>query len=652
MDTAVRPPGTPGSGRTATQERALTALRAQREALQAQHGKPKRKKTPSPTKHKDPRRSPKTVSVYSPSHAQSPPGSKDSLSKAKLRSLISLLDAAVPSSPDSERYPSPSPVKRQGVDVEIEEKTKTIRVLQQTLRETRENAKLQVVAAEQRGKDAMAQLEAEMEDVIERHQGMIDSLLRDKNDLASKCELLAAQNADLEAAHRLREDRLTKASSQALAAEREKLAAADKLKRERWIARHRDAIKEETIAALEPEIQRLLSKHKADLAALSSEAEVDKREALQGARSKAQEEMDALVAQHRETLLEAENDHARALASLRAQTESQVSLAVERERHAAEDHLATVVARIQSEADARVAAAQASAEEAVASARAAAQAAQESAARRHAVQLKTAREEAALELETFKRNYGKTSAKEAQAATAALRAELEAQRDAQIKRVIARLDDEAAALEAQIRAEAQETIDSSLAHLRSDLDRAHEELAEARHAAAQARAEAAQARADALDAQTELDQVTRVLAQTTGSASQSQKAMSTQITTLQAELQATRTALDAADAERTAAVTKARTDAQVAAADKIAAAHNAARVATRARDADAQAHQQRLTQLETEHAAELDRIHNHIETVLSQKDRKLADTKAGLAKARADAATYKKMLSELRLELQ
>jgi len=43
------------------------------------------------------------------------------------------------------------------------------------------------------------------------------------------------------------------------------LAATEKLKRERWMAEHGKKIKEMTVKGLEPEIQRLIAKHKAEV---------------------------------------------------------------------------------------------------------------------------------------------------------------------------------------------------------------------------------------------------------------------------------------------------------------------------------------------------------------------------------------------------
>ena len=50
-----------------------------------------------------------------------------------------------------------------------------------------------------------------------------------------------------------------------LAKQKEVSAATEKLRRERWMAEHGKKIKEMTVKGLEPEIQRLIAKHKAEV---------------------------------------------------------------------------------------------------------------------------------------------------------------------------------------------------------------------------------------------------------------------------------------------------------------------------------------------------------------------------------------------------
>ena len=56
---------------------------------------------------------------------------------------------------------------------------------------------------------------------------------------------------------------------------RQVAAAADKLKREKWRAEESHRIKEATVRSLEPEIQRIIHKGKADIHRLKSKHEVN-----------------------------------------------------------------------------------------------------------------------------------------------------------------------------------------------------------------------------------------------------------------------------------------------------------------------------------------------------------------------------------------
>ena len=339
-------------------------------------------------------------------------------------------------------------------------RTDECEALQEQLRvETeRRGALLETAEAE---RDAVtSRLKAEHEEASKRHLAFVDQLLADKAELAERCTALAEElrKAEVAAAEADREGRAR--LHKELASQKDMILASEKRSREKWMETKAKEIKEMTVKGLEPEIHKLMERHR---------AEVDRIE---------QANSDALKRQHADITAQHEA-HIRQLRDRMAQEQAD---AVERERsmgaakareacERAEQQMQLGRMRLQAEADLRLeraeqskreerdrhASALAAAKEEHAAALAAATAASnermETAGRRAESAAASAKQEFAAEKEAFQRVTVERARKELAEKEAHIRQMLTAERDAELKRVIARLETEA---EERLRSELRE----------------------------------------------------------------------------------------------------------------------------------------------------------------------------------------------------
>ena len=159
--------------------------------------------------------------------------------------------------------------------LESDEKAKAVAMLRRALDEQRD---LTVRLTSEQEKDTQQRLtnqKAEYETTIQRHLGFIDQLIADKKELSDKVESLVTQ-------HRATEKRLSDKvrllednQRVDIKKQKEAIEAAEKIKRERWIAEKSNQIKEMTVKGLEPEIQNLIAKSKAEIKRLNAVHEAE-----------------------------------------------------------------------------------------------------------------------------------------------------------------------------------------------------------------------------------------------------------------------------------------------------------------------------------------------------------------------------------------
>ncbi|KAL4239667.1 hypothetical protein ACF0H5_000473 [Mactra antiquata] len=149
--------------------------------------------------------------------------------------------------------------------LELDEKTRTVSMLQKALNQQRE---LTVRHAKETEKDMKRRLDVqkdEYEETIKRHLSFIDQLIDDKKNLSEKCETLVKELKQVDKKYQDRLKSVTDKHTIDMQKLKDMHEAAEKLRREKWIDEKTKKIKEMTVKGLEPEIQRLIAKHKSEI---------------------------------------------------------------------------------------------------------------------------------------------------------------------------------------------------------------------------------------------------------------------------------------------------------------------------------------------------------------------------------------------------
>ncbi|CAF1478867.1 unnamed protein product [Adineta ricciae] len=111
---------------------------------------------------------------------------------------------------------------------------------------------------------------SEYEATIQRHLNFIDQLMEDKRKISERCEFLVNELKSIDAKYRDQIRLLEESQKVEMQKLKDVHEAAEKLRRERWIEEKTKKIKELTVRGLEPEIQKLISNHKAELSKMKA----------------------------------------------------------------------------------------------------------------------------------------------------------------------------------------------------------------------------------------------------------------------------------------------------------------------------------------------------------------------------------------------
>ncbi|XP_077359546.1 centrosomal protein of 131 kDa isoform X3 [Festucalex cinctus] len=161
------------------------------------------------------------------------------------------------------------------IKMELEEKKRVVEMLQNALAQQRELTVQHVKETEKELSRNLQLQRDQYEATVQRHLTFIDQLIGDKKALSERCEGVIAEL-------KLVDHKYTKKISQMqeqhemvwqilgpLCEEIKKLkelmSVTEKIRREKWIDEKTKKIKEITVKGLEPEIQKLISKHKQEL---------------------------------------------------------------------------------------------------------------------------------------------------------------------------------------------------------------------------------------------------------------------------------------------------------------------------------------------------------------------------------------------------
>uniref|UniRef100_A0A8C7BDV7 Centrosomal protein 131 n=1 Tax=Neovison vison TaxID=452646 RepID=A0A8C7BDV7_NEOVI len=108
------------------------------------------------------------------------------------------------------------------------------------------------------------------EATIQRHLSFIDQLIEDKKALADRCEAVVAELKQGDQRRKDREAQVQEQHELEMKKLKELMSATEKVRREKWINEKTRKIKEITVRGLEPEIQKLIAKHKQEVKKLKS----------------------------------------------------------------------------------------------------------------------------------------------------------------------------------------------------------------------------------------------------------------------------------------------------------------------------------------------------------------------------------------------
>ncbi|XP_077897595.1 centrosomal protein of 131 kDa isoform X1 [Ictidomys tridecemlineatus] len=164
--------------------------------------------------------------------------------------------------------------------LELEEQKQAVVLLQRALAQQRDLTVRRVKETEKELRRQLRQQKEHYEATIQRHLSFIDQLIEDKKVLNEKCEAVVAELKQGDQRCRERMAQMQEQHELEIKKLKELMSATEKVRREKWINEKTKKIKEITVRGLEPEIQKLIAKHKQELRRLRGlhEAELLQRD--------------------------------------------------------------------------------------------------------------------------------------------------------------------------------------------------------------------------------------------------------------------------------------------------------------------------------------------------------------------------------------
>ncbi|XP_073538681.1 centrosomal protein of 131 kDa isoform X3 [Phyllobates terribilis] len=154
--------------------------------------------------------------------------------------------------------------------LELEEKKKALSLLQTALAQQRELTVRHVKQTEREMSYQLKQQSEQYEATIQRHLTFIDQLIDDKKTLSERCESLVSELKQVDHKYSSKISQMQEQHDTEMKKLQELMTATEKVRREKWIDEKTKKIKEITVKGLEPEIQRLISKHKQEIRKLKA----------------------------------------------------------------------------------------------------------------------------------------------------------------------------------------------------------------------------------------------------------------------------------------------------------------------------------------------------------------------------------------------
>ncbi|NWZ39617.1 CP131 protein, partial [Brachypodius atriceps] len=430
-----------------------------------------------------------------------PPGVPEDgalLSEAKLQSIISFLDEMERSEQERPRSAA-SATQREGflleeelahveqvsavatevtssmmrLKMEVEEKKRAISLLQTALTQQRELTDRHIKQTEKELSHQLRLQREQYEAAIQRHLAFIDQviphpnpcrqrlrwqslpdagsspcqLLDDKKVLSEKCEAVVAELKQVDHKYGQKITQMQEQHELEIKKLKELMSATEKVRREKWIEEKTKKIKEITVKGLEPEIQKLLAKHREDIRQLKllHEAELlqsDERAAQRYGRQA--QELRGLLERQREEQSQREREQARQRCEQQLEQEEQ-ALELQRRRLYAEvaeekERLSQQAARQRAEAEELRRQLEANSSALTRALRDEYAKEKEDQERRHQAELKVLKDQLELEKQAWEANYVKKEEAWLLSRERELREEMRKERDKEIELVIQRLE--------------------------------------------------------------------------------------------------------------------------------------------------------------------------------------------------------------------
>ncbi|KAM3847721.1 centrosomal protein of 131 kDa [Vipera latastei] len=163
----------------------------------------------------------------------------------------------------------------QKLRLEVEEKKKAVALLQKALAQQQELTGQHVKDVQKELNHQLTVQREQYEGAIQRHLAFIDQLIDDKRALNQKCEAVVSELKLVDQKYTKKIAQMQEQHELEIKKLKQLMTATEKIRREKWIDEKTKKIKEITVKGLEPEIQKLIAKHKLEIKKLKSLHEVE-----------------------------------------------------------------------------------------------------------------------------------------------------------------------------------------------------------------------------------------------------------------------------------------------------------------------------------------------------------------------------------------
>ncbi|XP_028991064.1 centrosomal protein of 131 kDa isoform X2 [Betta splendens] len=335
------------------------------------------------------------------------------------------------------------------IRLELEEKKRTVNMLQTALAQQRELTARHVKETEKELNRSFQLQKEQYEATIQRHLTFIDQLINDKKSLSERCEGVVGELKQVDQKYTKKIAQMQEQHEMEIKKLKDLMSASEKIRREKWIDEKTKKIKEITVKGLEPEIQKLISKHKQELKKLRTLHEAELLQADDRAAQRYVRQCEELR-QHLEKEKEEQCQRERELAKQRYEKqlqEEELSLQQQRRRLYKEvadekERLAQLAARQRAELEDLRRQLEENSSVAGRSLREELDKTREEQERRHQMEMKTLQERLDIEKQAWEENYKKKEEAWLLSRERELKEELRRGRDKEIELAIWKLEEE------------------------------------------------------------------------------------------------------------------------------------------------------------------------------------------------------------------